>query len=74
MANLAVILGALTERSPIAALFGLHGANELKRAVAAAVESHLRPVRQRYADLSEDAETMRRLVEPSHDGGRGQPS
>lgn len=71
MANLAVILGALTGRTPIAALFGLHGANELKRAVAEAVDSQLRPVRQRYADLARDGETMRRLVEPSRDGTAG---
>lgn len=63
VANLAVILGALTGRSPIAALFGLHGSSQLKRAVADAVETHLGPVRQRYADLAADPETMRRLVE-----------
>lgn len=64
VANLAVILGALTDRSPVAALFGLHGSSQLKRAVSDAIEHQLRPVRLRYAELAGDPETMRRLVEP----------
>jgi tryptophanyl-tRNA synthetase len=66
VANLAVILGALTDRSPVAALFGLHGSSQLKRAVSDAAERQLRPVRLRYAELAADPETMRRLVEPNH--------
>jgi tryptophanyl-tRNA synthetase len=59
-------LGVLTDRSPVAALFGLHGSSQLKRAVSDAVERRLRPVRLRYAELAADPETMRRLVEPNH--------
>ncbi len=64
VANLAVILAALTDRSPISALFGLHGINQLKRAVTEAVEHHLRTIRDQYVDLVADPETLRRLVDP----------
>jgi tryptophanyl-tRNA synthetase len=49
----------------VAALFGLHGSNQLKRAVSDAIERQLRSVRLRYAELAADPETMLRLVEPS---------
>lgn len=65
LANLAVILGALTDRTPIAALFGLHGAHQLKRAVTDAIETHLRPVRARYGELTADEGLMQRLVTPA---------
>ena len=62
IANLAVILGALTGRSPVAALFALHGSPQLKRAVIDAVEAQLRPVRERYRALATDPDTLHRLV------------
>jgi tryptophanyl-tRNA synthetase len=54
LANLAEILGALTGRSPQAALTGLHGAGALKTAVTEALVETLRPVRERYAELMTD--------------------
>lgn len=62
VANLAVILGALTDRSPASALIGLRGASALKAAVVIALEDHLRPLRRRRADLVADQSMMDRLV------------
>ena len=62
VANLAVILGALTGRTPIAALYGLHGSGALKRAVTDAVIETLRPVQQRADELLADPGTLTRLV------------
>jgi tryptophanyl-tRNA synthetase len=64
VANLAEVLGALTGRSPAAALAGLHGAGALKTAVTEAVVEALRPVRERYREITSDpAEVDRRLAE-----------
>jgi tryptophanyl-tRNA synthetase len=63
VANLAVILGALTGRSPIAALFGLHGSSALKRAVTDALHETLRPIQAHYRDLAADPTMLRRLVD-----------
>ncbi len=65
VANLAGILGALTDRTPIAALYGLHGAGQLKRAVTEILIETLRPVRELYRDLAADPETLHRLVRPA---------
>ncbi len=63
VANLAVILGALTGRSPIAALFGLHGAGALKRAVTEALHETLRPVQAQYRDLAADSTLLTHLLQ-----------
>lgn len=65
VANLAVILGLLTDRTPIAALFGLHGTHELKRAITEALLERLRPIRAVYTELIADPVTLDRLVQPS---------
>ena len=62
VANLARILGGLTGRSPVAALIGLHGASELKRAVTAALVETLHPVQDRYRELAGDPQTLNRLL------------
>ncbi len=54
VANLAEILGALTGRTPQAALAGLHGAGALKAAVTEALVETLRPVREGYAEIVAD--------------------
>lgn len=54
VSNLAEILGALTDRSPQAALAGLHGSGALKEAVTEALVETLRPLRSRYAELTAD--------------------
>ena len=54
VANLAVLLGALTGTSPDRALAGLHGAAALKSAVAEALVATLQPVQKTYADLRAD--------------------
>jgi tryptophanyl-tRNA synthetase len=63
VANLAVILGALTGRSPIAALFGLHGGGALKRAVTDALVETLRPIQAQYRDLAADPAMLRHLLD-----------
>jgi tryptophanyl-tRNA synthetase len=54
VANLAEILGAATDRTPQAALLGLHGSGALKAAVTQALVETLQPVRERYTELIED--------------------
>ncbi|MBK7621456.1 MAG: hypothetical protein IPJ14_01985 [Kineosporiaceae bacterium] len=62
VANLAVILGLLTDKPPIAALFGLHGAGQLKQVVTEALQQRLRPIRALYTELVADPVTLSRLV------------
>ena len=62
VANLARILGGLTGRSPVAALIGLRGASELKQAVTAALVDTLRPIQDRYRELTLDPQTLNRLL------------
>jgi tryptophanyl-tRNA synthetase len=63
VANLAELLGALTDRTPEAALAGLRGAGALKAALTEALVETLRPVRARYLALVDDpAELDRRLA------------
>ena len=58
VANLADLLGALTGRTPQAALAGLHGGAALKAAVTEALVETLRPVQARYAELTTDPATL----------------
>ncbi len=62
MANLAVILAALTQTSPVRALAGLNGAQALKSAVIEAVVETLRPVRAAYSELAADPIPVLRLL------------
>src|SRR3954470_2144564 len=63
VANLAELLGALTRRTPEAALAGLRGAGALKAALTEALLETLRPIRERYLALVDDpAELDRRLA------------
>ena len=63
VANLAELLGALTGRTPQAALVGLRGAGALKAALTEALVETLRPIRARYLALVDDpAELDRRLA------------
>jgi tryptophanyl-tRNA synthetase len=52
VANLAVLLGALTHRSPEAALAGLHGSAALKSAVTDALVDTLAPIRKRFEEIA----------------------
>ena len=67
VANLAELLGALTDRTPQAALAGLHGAGALKAAVSEALVVTLRPVQERYAELTADPAALDGLLS---DGAR----
>src|SRR4051812_47347473 len=63
VANLAELLGALTGRTPQAALAGLRGAGALKTALTEALVETLRPIGTRYLALADDpAELDRRLA------------
>lgn len=62
VANLAVLLGAFTERTPEQALVGLHGAAALKGAVAEAVVEALAPIQKRYAELAADPRALGSLL------------
>src|SRR4051794_14829177 len=63
VANLAELLGALTGRTPEAALAGLRGAGALKAALTEALVETLGPIRARYLALVDDpAELDRRLT------------
>jgi tryptophanyl-tRNA synthetase len=63
IANLAVLLAALTGTTPQAALDGLTGAAQLKAAVADAIIDTLTPIQTRYHQLIADpAELNRRLA------------
>lgn len=62
VANLAVLLGALTGRTAEQALAGLHGAAALKAAVAEAVVATLAPVQARYRELAADPPHVRQRL------------
>jgi tryptophanyl-tRNA synthetase len=63
VANLAELLGALTDRTPEGALVGLRGAGALKAALTEALVETLRLIRIRYLALVADpAELDRRLA------------
>jgi tryptophanyl-tRNA synthetase len=67
VANLAVILGALTGSEPGQALQGLHGAAALKNAVTDALVTTLAPIQKRYEALTEDPIEVRAFL---HSGSR----
>lgn len=54
VANLAVLLGSLTSRTPVEALVGLHRASALKEAVAGALIETLAPIQKLYAEFIGD--------------------
>ena len=58
VANLAVLLGALTGTSPARALEGVHGSAALKKLVAEALVETLSPLQRRYAELTTDPATL----------------
>lgn len=63
VANLLEILGACTGRSASEAAAGLRGYADLKSAVADAVVEELRPLRERAAELLDDAAELDRIRE-----------
>lgn len=67
VANMAVILGALTDRTPEEALLGLHGGASLKSAVTDAVVETLRPIQQASREVMDDQQALRvRLRADAH--------
>lgn len=62
VANLAVLLAALTGRTPEQALLGLGGAAALKAAVTEAVVATLKPLQRRYRELTADPAELLRLL------------
>ncbi len=54
VANLAVVLGALTGVDPTQSLAGLHGSAALKQAVAEVLVDTLVPIQRRYRELTDD--------------------
>lgn len=62
VANLAVLLAALTGRTPEQALLGLGGAAALKAAVTEAVVATLEPLQRRYRELAADPAELLRLL------------
>ncbi len=62
IANLAELLGALTGRTPAAALRGLHGAGSLKAEVTQALIETLRPIQDRYREITADPATLDDLL------------
>jgi len=67
VANLAVLLAALTGTTPERALDGLVGAAALKAAVADALIAELGPIRQRYAELVSDHTHIDALLSAGRD-------
>lgn len=65
--NLAVILGALTGRTPEQAIAGLRGSAALKAAVTDAVIVALEPIRRRYEDLIGDRAELVTLLAAGRD-------
>lgn len=62
VANLAVLLAALTGRTPEQALLGLGGAAALKAAVTEVVVATLEPLQRRYRELTADPAELLRLL------------
>ena len=67
VANLAVLLGALTGTSPERALEGLRGSAALKQAVADALVETLVPIQERYRDLDTDRAGLLSLLREGGD-------
>lgn len=62
VANLAVLLGALTRTAPEHALAGLAGASALKAAVTDALVATLAPIAARHAELAADPGAVRVIL------------
>ncbi len=62
VANLAVLLGALTDTPPARALEGLHGAAALKQAVADVLVERLAPIQKLYRELTDDRAELLALL------------
>ena len=67
VANLAVLLGALTGVAPAAALSGLHGSSALKAAVVEAIVETVAPIQTAYADLLADPAYLLALLRAGRD-------
>jgi tryptophanyl-tRNA synthetase len=67
VANLAILLGALTGTTPQLALDGLAGASALKSAVTDAVIATLEPIQQRYDELMDDPTGLNSLLAADRD-------
>jgi len=67
VANLAVVLAALTDRSPEQALAGLSGAAALKVAVTDAVVATFEPIQRRYDELIADRAELDALLTAGRD-------
>lgn len=62
LSNLAEILAALTDSTPVRALAAYRGYGELKRACIEAIDAELAPVRRRHADLMSDVGELERTL------------
>ncbi|HEY4315001.1 MAG TPA: tryptophan--tRNA ligase [Actinomycetes bacterium] len=67
VANLAVLLAALTGVSPAAAIAGLHGSGALKAAVTEAIVETVTPIQRAYADLVADPAYLLGLLRTGRD-------
>ena len=67
VANLAILLGALTGTTPELALRGLSGASALKSAVTEAVIGTLEPIQKRYDELMDDPAELNALLAAGRD-------
>ena len=67
VANLAILLGALTGTTPELALHGLAGASALKNAVTEAVIGTLEPIQKRYDELMDDPTELNALLAAGRD-------
>jgi tryptophanyl-tRNA synthetase len=67
VANLAILLGALTGMTPELALDGLAGASALKSAVTDAVIGTLEPIQKRYDELMDDPTVLNTLLAAGRD-------
>ena len=67
VANLAILLGALTGTTPEQALDGLSGAAALKSAVTDAAVGTLEPIQKRYHDLMGDPTELNSLLAAGRD-------
>ena len=67
VANLAILLGALTGTTPEQALDGLSGAAALKSAVTDAAVGTLEPIQKRYDELMDDPTELNSLLAADRD-------
>jgi tryptophanyl-tRNA synthetase len=67
VANLAILLGALTGTTPELALHGLAGAAALKSAVTEAVIGTLKPIQKRFDELMHDSTELNALLAAGRD-------